>query len=66
MEKEEPFTTIPAIETFKTFDCSLEQPIISFTDRPIRIGVVSEEAEDQVRFFVGQVPDFQPFHLCPD
>ena len=34
--------------------------------RLIRIGVVREEAEEQIAFFVGQVPDFQLLHLGPD
>ena len=58
MEKEETLTTIPMVESFEALGHSLEQSFVVLTMRLIRIGVVREEAEKQIAFFVGQVPDF--------
>src|SRR4030042_313067 len=58
MEKEETLRPIPMVEGFEALGHSLEQSFIVLTMRLIRIGVVREEAEEQIAFFVGQVPDF--------
>src|SRR4030043_1780124 len=66
MEKEETLTPISMVESFEALGHSLEQSFVVLTMRLIRIGVVREEAEEEIPFLVGQVPDFQLFHLCPD
>ena len=66
MEKEEALPPIPVLETFEPFDGSLKQSFISLTVHLVRIGIVREEAEKQIGFFVGQVPDFQLLQFAPD
>ena len=46
------------VESFEALGRRLEQSFVILTMRLIRIGVVREEAEEQIAFFVGQVPDF--------
>ena len=57
MEKEETLTPIPMVESFEALGRRLEQSFVVLAMRLIRIGVVREEAEEEVAFFVGQVPD---------
>src|SRR4030042_4612164 len=54
MEKEETLTPIPMVESFEALGCSLEQSFIALTMRLVRIGVVREEAEEEIPFLVGQ------------
>ena len=66
MEKEETLTAITLIECFQAFGHYPEVSGVVRTPHLIRIGVVGEEAEEQIVFLVGQVADFQLLHLGPD
>src|SRR4030042_666307 len=66
MEKEETLPPIPMVDSFEALGRCPEQSFVVLAMRLIRIGVVREEAEEQIAFFVRQVPDFQLFHLRPD
>ena len=66
MEKVETRLPITLIEGFQTFGHHPEVSGVVRTLHLIRIGVIREEAEEQIVFLVGQVPDFQLLHLGPD
>src|SRR5512139_2298030 len=52
MEEEETLPPIPMVESIEALDHRPEQFFIILKMRLIRIGVVREEAEEQVAFFV--------------
>ena len=63
MEQEETPAPVALIEIFDTLDCRPEQQGIVIMPYLMRIGVVREQAEEQIVFLVGQVANFQLLHL---
>ena len=66
MEQEKTLAAMALVEIFQAFARGLEQPAVVFTRKRGRIGVVREQAEEQICFLVGQVADLQLLHLGPD
>ncbi len=63
MEQEKSLAAVALVERFQAFFRGLEQPAVVFARKRCRIGVVRKQAEEQIRFLVGQVADLQLLHL---